>query len=258
MAFSRHEVVTADGLLDVYLQAPSGGGPAPVVVLLPDAYGVRDTVLRMARRLSDAGYLVAVPNIFYRSSEATTGPLAIDFGDPAQRVKLGENFQLATVPAVMADLGSLLDALAGEPAAAPGPVGIIGYCIGGRMAFAAATRLPERIAAAASIHGGGLSTDDPESPHWQAGAIQAALYIAAARGDSHHTEADHARLLAALDEAKVDYEAEVLAATHGFAMADFPVYDEAAAERHWERSLALFARTLPAPFTSPAPSSSSG
>ncbi|KPM51605.1 dienelactone hydrolase [Frankia sp. R43] len=247
MAFTRRDVVTADGVLDTYLFAPGGGTPVPVVIMLPDAFGVRDTVLGMAQRLSGSGYLVAVPNIFYRTDEATTGSVSTDFSDPSLRAKMGDRFTRATPPAVMADLGSLLDALASEPGAVAGPAGIIGYCIGGRLAFTAATALGERIAAAASIHGGGLATDDPSSPYHQAGQIQGALYIAAARDDSHHTEADHARLLAALDEAKVDYEAEVLPALHGFAMPDFAVYDEAAAQRHWERSLALFDRTLRAP-----------
>ncbi|MCK9901496.1 dienelactone hydrolase family protein [Frankia sp. Cpl3] len=247
MAVSRRDVVTADGVLDVYLQAPENPGPAPVVILFPDAYGVRDTILGMAERLSRSGYLVVVPNVFYRSGPATTGPLEINFRDPAQRARLGEVVGQAPPAAVMADLGVLLDALAAEPGALPGPVGAIGYCIGGRFAFTAATALPERIAAAASIHGGGLATDDPSSPYLQAGQIQGAVYVAAAHEDSHHTEADHARLVAALDEAKVDYEAEILPAMHGFAVPDFPVYDEAAAQRHWDRALALFARTLPAP-----------
>lgn len=246
MAFSQREVVTSDGSMDVYLYSPAGAGPAPAVVMFPDAYGVRDTVLRMAERLSGSGYLVAVPNVFYRSAPGTTGSIPIDFTDPAQRARLGEYATQAPPPKVMDDLASLLDALAQEPGALPGPAGVIGYCIGGRLAFTAATALPERIAAAASIHGGGLATEDPSSPYLQAGQIQGAVYIAAARNDSHHTEVDHARLLTALDEAKVDYEAEVLPALHGFAVPDFPVYDEAASQRHWERSLALFARTLPA------------
>ncbi|OAA29035.1 carboxymethylenebutenolidase [Frankia sp. EI5c] len=244
MAVSRREVATPDGTMEVFLQGPADGAPAPVVIMIPDAYGVRDTVLEMAGRLAAAGYLTAVPNIFHRSGPATTGHLEINFADPAQRARLGEVVGKATPAAVMADLGALLDVLASDPAAEAGPVGVIGYCIGGRMAFTAATAFGERVAAAASIHGGGLATEDPSSPYLAADGIRAEVYVAAARDDAHHTAADHARLLAALDEAKVDYTAEVLPALHGFAMVDFPVYDESAARRHWEMSLALFARTL--------------
>ncbi|WP_026240381.1 dienelactone hydrolase family protein [Parafrankia discariae] len=244
MAVSRRDVPTADGPMDVYLHAPEGGAPAPVVIMYPDAYGVRDTVHRMAARLASAGYLVAVPNVFHRAGADATPPAKIDFADPEQRAWLGRVTSQATPPRVMADTGALLDVLAGEPGALDGPVGTIGYCIGGRMAFTAATAHPERVAAAASIHGGGLGSDDPSSPYLAADRIRAALYIAIATDDPHHTAADHARLVAALDEAKVDYETEILPARHGFALVDFPVYDEAAAERHWERSLALFARAL--------------
>lgn len=244
MAVSRRDVQTADGLMDVDLHAPDGGAPAPVVIMYSDAYGVRETVQRMAGRLAAAGYLVALPNMFYRAGADAAAPEKIDFADPEQRARLGRVVSQATPQRVMADTGALLDALADEPGALPGPVGTIGYCVGGRMAFTAATAHPDRVAAAASIHGGGLASDDPSSPYLAADRIRAALYIAIATGDAHHTDADHARLVAALDEAKVDYEAEILPARHGFALVDFPVYDEAAAERHWEKSLALFARTL--------------
>jgi carboxymethylenebutenolidase len=157
--------------------------------------------------------------------------------------------QKANATAVMGDTGALLAALDDVPAARSDKVGTTGYCMGGRLAFAAAGAHPDRVAAAASFHGGRLAMeDDPESPHKRASDVQARLYFGVADNDGSCTPEDQARLAAALDAAKVDYRMELYpGAAHGFAVKDFPVYDEAAAERHWERTAELFDATLKAP-----------
>ncbi len=246
MSGTRLDVRTADGVMDVYLHRPAGGGEAPAVILYPDAGGVRASMHGMAERLASHGYLVALANVLYRAGEFAPFDLRTVFSDPAERARIMAILQQADVVSVMRDTGALLDALANEPGARRGPVGCVGYCLGGRLAFAAAGAHPARVGAAASIHGGHLATDDPASPHLQAGKIKARLYFGVADDDQSCTPESQAKLRAALDEAGVRYELEVYAgALHGFAVADSPRYDEAAAERQWEKVIALFGEALP-------------
>jgi carboxymethylenebutenolidase len=147
----------------------------------------------------------------------------------------------------MAATGALLAALADVPSAAAEKVGTTGYCMGGRLSFLAAGTFPDRVAAAASFHGGRIAVeDDPSSPHTLADRIQARLYFGVADNDGSCTPEDQARLAAALDQAKVDYRLELYpGAAHGFAVTDHHgAYDEDAAERHWERTAELFDAVL--------------
>jgi carboxymethylenebutenolidase len=246
---TKLDVHAADGMMDVYLHRPSGPeirGPAPTVIFFFDAGGVRASMHEMAERLASHGYLVALPNLFYRAGAFAPFDVKTVFGDPAERARLEGIVKQASVTATMRDTEALLDALASQPGASAAPVGCVGYCLGGRLAFAAAGALPDRVAAVASIHGGNIAVDDPESPHHQAGKIRGQLYFGVADNDQSCTPESQAKLKAALDEAKVRYQLEVYeGAGHGFAVRDLPTYQEAAAERHWERVLALFAEALP-------------
>jgi carboxymethylenebutenolidase len=111
----------------------------------------------------------------------------------------------------------------------------------------AAAQLPERVAAAASFHGGNLAPDDPAGVHQLAPRIRAEVYVAHADNDASAPPEQQERLAAALEAAGVQHTAELYAgASHGFTMSDMPVYDAAAEQRHWDALLGLFARTLPA------------
>ncbi len=247
MSVSELDVRTADGVMDVYLHAPTGGSPSPTVIFFPDAGGIRPVMHEMAERLASAGYFVALPNVLYRAGAYTPFNIAMVFSDPAERERLRNIVKLADAMSVMRDTGALLDALADQPGARGDQVGCVGYCLGGHMAFTAAGAYPARVAAAASIHGGNIATDEPTSPHQQADNIRARLYFGIADNDAACTPESQARLTAALDKAEVAYQLELYpGAAHGFAVADNPTYDQAAAEQHWKRVLSLFDQALPA------------
>ncbi len=157
------------------------------------------------------GYFVALPNLLYRAGTFARRSIPRTvFGDPAERDRLRAIMKQASVPAVMRDLPFLLDALATRPEARADQVGCIGYCMGGRTAFVAAGTYPARVAAAASIHGGGLATAEADSPHRLAPAIRARLYFGVADDDRSCTPESQAMLKAALDEAKVRLRASAL------------------------------------------------
>jgi carboxymethylenebutenolidase len=144
----------------------------------------------------------------------------------------------------MSDTVAFLDHLAAQAAVLRGPIGTTGYCMGGAMSLSAAGTYPERIVASASYHGGRLATDAPDSPHRLAAKIKARVYIAGAIDDPSFPDDMKQRLENSLTEAGVDHTIETYPAKHGWVFRDTPVYDPAAAERHWRSLVALFDATL--------------
>jgi carboxymethylenebutenolidase len=169
-----------------------------------------------------------------------------DLEDPAQR----DPFFARLRPA-MAELTP--ERIAGDGAAYPDylgelarpPFAITGYCMGGRVGWRIAAAYPERVAALAAFHAGGLVSDDEDSPHLSAGAISAELYLGHADNDQSMTPEHVAALEQALEEAGVRYRSELYeGAAHGYTMSDTAAYDEAAAERHFTELFALLDRTI--------------
>jgi carboxymethylenebutenolidase len=235
-------VDTPDGRCPTHVFAPGGWTGGPAIVFFMDAGGIRPAVFAMAQRLADAGYLVCVPDLFYRYG--AYGPF-----DPVEVLK--GDF-MATLGPLMAttgnakaaeDVGALL-AYLDTRTDVVGEFGAVGFCMGGGMAIAAAGTYPDRFGAAASFHGGNLATDKPDSPHTYAPRLEGELYVAAAMNDASYPPEMAERLEGALRQAGVPFRAETYPAAHGWMKPDFPVYDEAAAERGWREMLAFFERTL--------------
>ena len=208
-----------------------------------DAGGIRPAVLGMAERLAQAGYLVLLPDLFYR--HGAYGPF-----DPKEVLKgdllaiLGPLMATTSNMKAAEDTGSFLAFLDARPDVDGDKMGAVGFCMGGGMAIASASAWANRFAAVASFHGGNLATDEPDSPHLRAHELKAELYVAAAENDGSYPPAMAKRFEQALDQAQIRYRAETYPAAHGWMKPDFPVYDEAAAELGWRKMLAFFDRTL--------------
>jgi carboxymethylenebutenolidase len=237
------EIQTADGVAKAGLFAPAGPNASKAgVILYCDAFGPRPALYGMAERLADAGYFVLVPDLFYRA--APYGPFDTNaFNNEATRGELRALLQATTQDMTAADTGAFLDTL--EEAGATGRIGTVGYCFGGGRALTAAATYPDRIAAAASFHGGNLASDAPDSPHRKAADIRGRVYVGMAGTDSSFPPAQSAKLAEALREAGVDYVLEnYVGMPHGWTVSDHSVYDAQGAERHWKRLLAFFEETL--------------
>jgi carboxymethylenebutenolidase len=241
------EIKTHDGICPSYVFRPTGSGSWPALLVFMDGIGIRPAMLEVGERLATYGYFVLVPDLFYRSGPyAPMDPRTV-FSDPEQRKILMEKFfALATPAKVMSDVPAFLDYLAAQPDVKPGPIGTTGYCMGGLMSVTAAGTYPDRIAAAASFHGGRLATDAPDSPHLLAPKMKARVYVAGAIEDASFPDDMKARLEEALTKAGVDHTIETYPAKHGWVFRDTPVYDEAAAERHYASLVALLDSTLKA------------
>ena len=236
-------ISTRDGECPSHLATPEGDGPWPAIVFYVDAGGIRPAVVEMAERLAGAGYVVLLPDLFYRYGPY--GPLVpkdVFAGD--FRAVLGPLMATTGNEKAADDTGALLAYLETRHDVAGRKCGAVGFCMGGGMALAAAGTYPDRFAAVASFHGGNLATDASTSPHLVAPQLTAEVYVAAAEKDGSYPPEMADRLEMALAEAGVRYSTEIYPASHGWMMPDFPVYDHAAAERGWVEMLALFDRNL--------------
>jgi carboxymethylenebutenolidase len=239
---------TRDGVADAFLAAPKRPGTHPGVLFYMDAFGLRPRLEEMAGRIAEQGYVVLVPNVFYRQGRAPLLDLS-ELADPDARGRLFTVLrpwmgQLSPERA-MSDAEGYLDFLTGLPQVSDGPVGVTGYCMGGALALRTAAHRPEQVAAVAAFHPGRLVTDAPDSPHLLVDRLRAEVYVASADNDRSMTCEQQQRLDQALTEAGVRHVCEQYdGATHGFTMSDTAVYDEAATERHWSALLDLLSRTL--------------
>jgi carboxymethylenebutenolidase len=235
---------TEDGTCAASLHTPSDTGSRPAVIMYPDAGGRRETMAVMADRLAELGYTVLLPDVYYRSEWAPFD-IATVFGDPDERKRLSELMGALTTERIVQDTGAFLDFLAERPEVSGTGVGTTGYCMGGRISLTVAGHHPDRIAAAASFHGGNLaSADDPDSPHLLADRIRATVLVAGAEDDNSFPAEQFERLEQALTANEVRHTIATYPAAHGFAVGDNPTYDADAAERHWTALAELYGANL--------------
>lgn len=240
----RVDLQTGDGTVDTYVYQPTGAGPWPAVVMYMDAFGIRPQLGEMAQRLASNGYVVALPNLYHRTPLEPFDPKQVATEGP-ERARFKGMVASINGPMVMSDTAAVFTHLDTLPAVRRSPAGALGYCMGGGYALAAAGTFPDRVAVAASFHGGALATDKADSPHLLAPKMRARVYVGAAGIDPTFPDEQRQRLETALSEAGVSYEVDTYEqAKHGFAVNGHLVYDKEASERHWQRLLRLFHETL--------------
>ena len=242
MIDSQVEIETKDGKTTTFITHPERGGPFPVIIFYMDAPAIREELRDMARRLGTSGYYVMLPNMYYRAGVMELGPINPDPESP-ERKRMFELMNSINIPLVMEDTKALLAYAEGQAAARKDIIGAVGYCMSGRYAINAAMQFPGRVKAAASIYGTHLVTDQPDSPHLAAEKTKAELYFGCAETDIYAPKEIVEKVKHAMQGANA--EVEIYPNTHhGFAFPKRPVYDRDAAERHWERLLALYRRNL--------------
>ena len=235
MTGTRIEIATADGSAPAFV---FGESSAPSVLLFIDGIGMRPAMHELADHLAAAGYHVLMPDLFWRMG-AYTAPEPKSLQDAAVRgAWFGKVMATTNAATLTKDTHAYLEYFGSKK------VGVTGYCMGGRMAIVAAETYPDRIAAAAAYHPGGLVTDGPDSPHLAVAKIKASVYVGGAMEDASFTDEQRAKFAAALAEASVDHVVELYPAKHGWVPSDTPVHDPVAAARHWDTLLALLKKTL--------------
>ena len=233
-----------DGPCKATVIAPDGSGRWPAVLFYMDAFGIRPGMIQMATHIASQGYVVLLPDLFYRFG--AYGPL-----DPKEVLKgdfrsiVGPMMGSTNNHKAAEDTEAFLAYLDTRKDVAGKKVGTVGFCMGGGMALTAAAYYPERVAAAASFHGGNLATDQPTSPHLLVSKIKGEVYVAGADNDHGYTPEMASRLEAALRDAGIRHKCEIYTGKlHGWMKPDMPVFDAPAAERGWKELFSLYARTL--------------
>jgi len=227
-------VTTPDGKSDAALFHPAGKGPWPAVLMWPDIMGLRPVFREMGRRLAAEGYVVLVPNPFYRSKASPVVEGAFDFNNPESRKLLMGYRAAMTDEGVDKDAIAYLGFLDAQPQTAKRKkAGVQGYCMGGPLSFRTAAAVPGRIGAVGSFHGGGLATDTPASPHLLIPKTNAAYLVAVAQNDDARQPAVKDVLKQAFAAAKKSAIVEVYPADHGWCVPGSQAYNEASAERAW-------------------------
>lgn len=248
MSLEKVSIVALDGNCPAQVftpDSPSSKGPWPAVIFYMDGLGIRPVLAQMGQRLADAGYVVLLPDLFYRAGPyEPLDPKAV-FASGDIMGAIGHLFRTTDSRRAAADTQGFLAYLDTRADVAGPKVGTTGYCMGGGVSLTAAGTYPDRIAAAASFHGGNLATDNENSPHLLAPKIKGKVYVAGADEDKSYPPEMAARLEKALTDAGVDHRCEIYSgALHGWTMPDFPIYNEAAAERHWQELLKFFGSAL--------------
>ena len=242
------DIQTKAGVCDCYVALPATQGPHPVVIVLMDAFGPREHLYAMTRRLAENGYFTLLPNLFYRKKKAplTSVAFPLTMQTRAGAWKDIEPLYSSFKPEeFFEDMSFYLKALGDQKNVDISRLGLTGYCMGGGLAMLTAARFPQQVRAVASFHAGRLVTPEADSPHRALGALKAPIYVAHADQDASMTSEQIEIFNAELKKQNVEHKAELyVGALHGFTMADLPAFNAEAAERHWRELLSFFGRYL--------------
>lgn len=240
------EVPMASGTCDAALFYPEGKGTWPAVLVWTDILGLRPVFRDMGRRLAAEGYVVLVPNPFYRKAKAPVVTGSFDFNKPEDRAKVMALAADLTADNDFSDAKSHVAFLDKQAQTNKGKkMGVQGYCMGGPLTFRTAAIRPDRIGAAATFHGGGLVTDKPDSPHLLIPKMKAEVLCCVAANDDQREPDAKVKLKEAFAAAHLKATVEVFAGcNHGWTVPGSEVYNQAGAERAWSEMSALYKRDL--------------
>ncbi|HZP32202.1 MAG TPA: dienelactone hydrolase family protein [Candidatus Acidoferrales bacterium] len=246
-------ITTPDGMCDAAFIHPSTGSH-PGVIIWTDAFGLRQSMRDIGKRIAAEGYTVLVPNPFYRKGKA-----------PFFSAEEVESFNFQTGMGKIQPLMGSINAPGNVEKDATAFVawldkqkevnkskkmGTQGYCMGGPLVVKTCATAPNRVGAGGSFHGGGLVTDKPDSPHLLASKIKGRMYFGIASNDDMRQPDAKDKLRESFAAAHVPAEIEVYSSKHGWCVADMPhdqqgpIYNMADAEKAWGKLVALYKTAL--------------
>jgi len=224
-----------------YLARPQGSEKRPGVVVWMEIFGINSHIRDVVERVASEGYVALAPDYFHR-----TGP-GVEYGyDDAGFAGGMKLLQKLDADEMISDARAALRYLRGRPDAA-GPVGAIGFCIGGHMTYLTACETD--VAAAASFYGGGIAL--PQGPGGKPSTIgrtpkiRGKLVCLFGEKDALIPRSQVDAIRASLANAGVAHEVIVYpGADHGFFCDQRATYQKEAAEDAWKRVKTLFRERL--------------
>ena len=239
------EFKTADGLVDGFLYVHNDGKPRPGIIHLQDIMGIRDPVRGMAKRLAESGYTVLLPNEFYRTGRPPLFDFPLEFGSERTMKRFQELTGPMTPEAQQRDADAYVNFLVGQPSVAKGKIGVVGYCFTGAIAMRMAAARSDKIAAAASFHGGGLYSDAPTSPHRLLPQIKSQLYFGHAVQDRSMSAEQIQSLEAELRKWGGTFESDTYeGALHGWTVPGGQIYNHDQAEVAFKKLTGVMSAAL--------------
>jgi carboxymethylenebutenolidase len=238
-------VATPDGACDAVLFHPAKG-PHPAVLIWTDILGLRPVFRDMGRRLAAQGYVVLVPNPYYRKQKAPVVGPDFDFNKPESRAVVMPLMASLTAEGTMSDAKAFLAFLDAQPQTKTSArAGVQGYCMGGPLAFRTAAAVPRRIGALATFHGASLVSAKPDSPHLLIPQMRCEALCDIAANDDAREPASKDTLKASFAAAHRPATVQVFdGCNHGWCVKGSAVYNDAGAEKAWGELSALYARAL--------------
>lgn len=213
------DIEAADGTFGAYLAIPHTG-KGPGIVLIQEIFGVNEHIRAVAEQYAADGYVVLVPDLFWRSGHR------IELGyDDAGWKRAMELRQAVDVAKAESDIALTVAALKAQPAL-DGKLAVIGYCFGGLLAYLAAAN--GLVDAAIAYYGGGI-----QNQLQRADDIEVPLLMHFGGADSH-ISMEAVQSIAERFEDNEDVEVHIYpGAEHGFNCSHRSSYHQrAAAEAH--------------------------
>ena len=244
MSEQQVKIKAKDGECKAWVFTPDGEGSWPGVIFYMDAFGIRPAMKEMAAHIASQGYVVLLPDLFYRLGDyEELQPKEVFKGD--FRAIVGPRMSSTDNLKTTEDSASFIAYLDTRKDVVGKKIGTVGFCMGGGMAIMAAGKYSDRVAAAGSFHGGNLATDQPTSPHLAMPRIKAEIYVAGADKDHNYPPEMAEKVEAELTKDGVRHKCEIYEGkSHGWMKPDMPVYDAEGAKRGWSELFALYSRTL--------------
>ena len=216
-------LTASDGFKLGAYRADPAAAPKGAIVVIQEIFGVNSHIRNICDRLANEGYVAIAPAIFDRIEPNFQSGYSPDEVAVARKFVANPDW-----PAILRDTQAAIDAVKDI-----GPVGIIGFCLGGSVAYAAATKLAG-LSAAVGYYGGAVvrfADDRPNVPT-----------------QLHFGEKDTGIPLSDVETIKAKRpEIEVFVypgAQHGFGCDERASYDKPSSDRAWQRSLAFFSKNL--------------
>ncbi|HZP56306.1 MAG TPA: dienelactone hydrolase family protein [Dehalococcoidia bacterium] len=231
----RWETVTVPDAPDMrcYVALPSDATPRPAVAVAQHAGGVDDFIRTMTERFAEAGFVAIAPDLYHRED--------VNSGDDAMR-----RMSRLRDANIVADMDAAIGYVRTLPEVRAQSIGVTGFCMGGRVAYLMATRMPD-LRAAVVFYGGNIMVPWGEGPAPFEGTAQIACPVLGLFGadDPNPSQADVSKLDAELSRhGKVHEFHSYPGAGHAFMNEGRPSFREEAARDAWGRCIAWFERHL--------------
>ena len=243
ITFEYADIPLPGSLMRTFVAAPKPEGKYPGIWCFSDIFQLTPPLLRFCVRLAGYGFVVAAPEIYRRIEPPGT---MIPF-DEAGRTRGQQNAAKTAVADFDADTAEGLDWLSRHPSVAHGRIGVVGFCIGGHLAFRAAFQ-PGVLATACfygtGIHDGKLGQDPDAGSLARAKEIEGELLMIFGTTDPHVPAAGREAIDHALKNAGVHHRTLLYPADHAFTRDEGPRFDPESTDLAFAEMIGLFRKVF--------------